>query len=160
MKRQTKIVATLGPATDEPGVLESLVRAGVDVVRINFSHGSPEDHLRRLSSLRKAAERVGRQVAVLGDLQGPKIRIECFREGPVQLSVGAAFELNADMAADAGTGEQVGLTYPSLPRDVRLGDVLLLDDGRVELLIESIDGDAVGLSQTEKNRFRDPLIPV
>jgi len=143
VKRHTKIIATLGPATDHPGVLERLIRAGVDVVRINFSHGSAEDHLRRAASVREAATMAGRQVAVLGDLQGPKIRIECFRDGPVELNPGQRFVLDSDLAADAGTSEQVGLTYSNLPRDVSVGDVLLLDDGRIELTVEAIEGSQV-----------------
>ena len=103
MLRRTKILATLGPATDKPGVLEAMVRAGVDVVRLNFSHGDAGDHRRRMSMVRSAAAASGKDVGVLGDLQGPKIRIERFRDGPVMLIDGQAFALDAALDADAGS---------------------------------------------------------
>jgi pyruvate kinase len=136
--RRTKIVATLGPATDSERALEKLVRAGVDVVRINFSHGDPASHRERVSRIREIAARTGRCVGVLGDLQGPKIRIARFRDGPVELSEGDTFALDASLANDAGDRTQVGLTYPDLPQDVSAGDVLLLDDGRLVLKVENV----------------------
>ena len=131
MLRRTKIVSTLGPATDEPGVLERLIIAGVDVVRLNFSHGSPEDHRKRAETVRELAEKHGRFVAVLGDLQGPKIRIARFSEGPVDLLLGDKFTLDAELPRDAGNRTQVGIDYKELPNDVNPGDKLLLDDGRL-----------------------------
>ena len=101
--RRTKIVATFGPATDDPAVLTDMVRAGVDVVRLNFSHGAVADHARRVELVREAARQAGRYVGVLGDLQGPKIRIDRFAGGKVQLADGAEFTLDAALAADAGS---------------------------------------------------------
>ncbi|HET8790072.1 MAG TPA: pyruvate kinase, partial [Modicisalibacter sp.] len=141
--RRTKIVATLGPASDRGGVLDELIAAGVDVVRLNFSHGSPDDHRRRLLAVREAAERHGRTVAALGDLQGPKIRIARFAEGKVHLAEGQAFILDMTLARDAGDAHQVGCDYPTLAEDVSAGDVLLLDDGRVELVVERVEAPRV-----------------
>ncbi|MBN2871337.1 MAG: pyruvate kinase, partial [Halothiobacillaceae bacterium] len=138
--RRTKIVATLGPATDKPGMIEAIVRAGVDVVRLNFSHGSAEDHRTRARLVREEAARQGRTIGVLGDLQGPKIRIDRFVEGKVCLEEGAPFILDAELDRDAGDVTRVGLTYKSLPDDVESGDVLLLDDGRVVLEVERVEG--------------------
>jgi pyruvate kinase len=138
--RRTKIVATLGPATDKPGMIEAIVRAGVDVVRLNFSHGSAEDHRTRAQLIREEAARQGRTIGVLGDLQGPKIRIDRFVEGKVWLEEGASFILDAELDRDAGDVTRVGLTYKSLPDDVKSGDVLLLDDGRVVLEVERVEG--------------------
>jgi len=101
--RRTKIVATLGPATDDPAVLSDIVRAGVDVVRLNFSHGAVADHARRVELVREAARRAGRYVGVLGDLQGPKIRIDRFVNGKVQLADGAEFTLDAELDPDEET---------------------------------------------------------
>ncbi|WP_136064203.1 pyruvate kinase [Modicisalibacter radicis] len=137
--RRTKIVATLGPASDREGVLDELIRAGVDVVRLNFSHGSAEDHRRRLSAVREAAERHGRSVAALGDLQGPKIRIARFADGPVTLEEGQAFILDVSLGRDAGDASQVGCDYKTLADDVSAGDVLLLDDGRLELEVVEVE---------------------
>ncbi|OBS08118.1 pyruvate kinase [Acidihalobacter prosperus] len=138
--RRTKIVATMGPATDEPGAIAAIVRAGVDVVRLNFSHGSPESHRERARLIRAEAERQSRYVAVLGDLQGPKIRIDRFAQGKVELVDGAHFILDAALGRDDGSQERVGLTYKTLPDDVVAGDVLLLDDGRVVLEVERVEG--------------------
>ncbi len=143
MFRRTKIVSTLGPATDEPGILEEIILAGVNVVRLNFSHGSPEDHKRRADEVRAIAEKHGKFVAVLGDLQGPKIRVARFADGPIKLEVGDEFLLDASLERDAGNQTQVGIDYKDLPNDVNPGDRLLLDDGRVILDVESIDGQKV-----------------
>src|SRR5512147_919780 len=129
MLRRTKIVATLGPATDNPRVLKGIIRAGVDVVRVNLAHGTAEDHIRRVREVRECAATLGRDIGVLADLQGPKIRIDRFVGGAIQLEEGARFTLNAELAADAGNQEEVGIAYKSLPRDVAAGDTLLLDDG-------------------------------
>jgi pyruvate kinase len=141
--RRTKIVATLGPATDSDQALEKLVRAGVDVVRVNFSHGDPDSHRSRVRRIREASERVGRCVGVLGDLQGPKIRTARFRDGQVELNEGAPFALDASLPADAGDATQVGLTYPELPGDVHPDDLLLLDDGRIVLRVVEVNGPRI-----------------
>ncbi|MBY6190435.1 pyruvate kinase [Microbulbifer agarilyticus] len=136
--RRTKIVATLGPASDKPGVLEKLIAAGVDVVRLNFSHGTAEDHRRRLKQVREIAEHQGKTVAALGDLQGPKIRIARFRENRVILHEGERFLLDMELDANAGDETRVGCDYKELVSDVTAGDVLLLDDGRVILNVEQV----------------------
>jgi pyruvate kinase len=141
--RRTKIVATLGPATDEPGALAEMVRAGVDVVRLNFSHGVVADHERRIELVREAARQAGRYVGVLGDLQGPKIRIDRFVAGKITLQDGAEFILDASLAVDAGTQTSVGIAYKKLPSDVFAGDVLLLNDGQISLQVLSIDGPRI-----------------
>lgn len=143
MFRRTKIVATLGPATDEPGILEKLILAGVNVVRMNFSHGSPEDHMQRANAVREYSEKHGKHVAILGDLQGPKIRVARFSEGPIQLNVGDEFALDAELDRDAGNQQEVGIDYKELPNDVVPGDMLLLDDGRVVLKVVSVEGSRV-----------------
>ena len=143
MPRRTKIVATLGPATDEQHVLDDMIQAGMDVVRVNFSHGTHADHIRRAESVRNRARAHGHQVGVLADLQGPKIRIERFREGWATLVEGAHFILDAALAADAGDIERVGITYKELPDDVGRGDTLLLDDGMLVLWVEEVTGSEV-----------------
>lgn len=140
MPRRTKIVATLGPATDKPEALEAIVRAGVDVVRLNFSHGEAADHQRRVQELRAASARVGKDVGVLGDLQGPKIRIEKFRDGKVTLKDGQSFTLDAQLPDNAGSDESVGLSYKALPSDVKTGDLLVLGDGEISLRVDSVKG--------------------
>lgn len=141
--RRTKIVATLGPATDDRAVLKQLIQAGVDVVRLNFSHGDAEDHQLRATTVSELAAECGRTVAILGDLQGPKIRISRFKEGPVQLAEGDAFILDADLASDAGDSRQVGIDYKELPQDCRQDDLLLLDDGRVVLQVQTITDNRI-----------------
>jgi pyruvate kinase len=131
--RGTKVVATAGPSTD--GRIEQMLRAGVDVFRINFSHGSHDEHVRRVQEIRAAAERLGRHPAVMGDLQGPKIRIGRFREGTVTLEPDATFRIDTALAADAGTAERVGTAYAMLPEDTNPGDELVLGDGLVELVV-------------------------
>ncbi len=143
MPRRTKIVATLGPASDDPQVLEELIRAGVDVVRLNFSHGSAEDHRRRAMRVRDACARVGRDVGILADLQGPKIRIDRFRDGPVTLRENATFCLDASLDPDAGDEDAVGIAYKHLPEDVSAGDTLLLDDGLISLRVTAVEGPRV-----------------
>ncbi len=131
MQRNTKIVATLGPASSEREVLLRMISAGVDVVRLNFSHGSANDHSARAALVRDVARTLGRTVGIMVDLQGPKIRVAKFEQGKVQLAKGDRFILDADCAL--GNQERVGLDYRDLIRDVRAGDVLLLDDGRIVL---------------------------
>jgi pyruvate kinase len=141
--RRTKIVATLGPATDDQKVLTDMVRAGVDVVRLNFSHGATADHARRLELVRNAAAQAGRYVGVLGDLAGPKIRIDRFVTGKVELVDGADFALDASLPLDAGTDRAVGIAYKKLPSDVHAGDVLLLNDGQISLQVLGVDGPRI-----------------
>ncbi|HEY0746349.1 MAG TPA: pyruvate kinase [Steroidobacteraceae bacterium] len=141
--RRTKIVATLGPATDDPQVLSDMVRAGVDVVRLNFSHGVVADHARRIELVREAARQAGRYVGVLGDLQGPKIRIDRFVTGKIHLDDGAEFTLDASLGVDAGTERSVGIAYKRLPTDVFAGDVLLLNDGQISLQVLETDGPRI-----------------
>ncbi|MDR5891263.1 pyruvate kinase [Halomonas mongoliensis] len=138
--RRTKIVATLGPASDREGVLEAMIAAGIDVVRLNFSHGSAADHRRRLEQVREIAARQGRSVAALGDLQGPKIRIARFADGAVELAEGASFILDMALEGDAGDASRVGCDYKQLIDDVAEGDRLLLDDGRVVLDVTAVKG--------------------
>jgi pyruvate kinase len=140
-KRSTKIVATLGPASSSPERLAELVAAGVDVVRLNFSHGTAEDHKKRIGILREAAHKAGRTVGVMADLQGPKIRIGKFAAGPIAIKAGQSFILDA--ACTLGNEGRVGLDYPELIEDVVAGDVLLLDDGRTVFDIERIEGSEI-----------------
>lgn len=141
MVRSTKIVATLGPASSDLETLERLIAAGVDVVRFNFSHGSAQDHLDRAKLLREAAAACGREVAIMADLQGPKVRVGKFEAGQVTLSVGAKFVLDA--ACELGNEERAGLDYKELPKDVKAGDVLLLNDGLIVLDVEAVRGSAI-----------------
>ena len=143
MPRRTKIVATLGPATDERAILKSVLAAGVNVVRLNFSHGVPQDHIDRANNVREVAKELGIYVGILGDLQGPKIRISTFKEGPIKLAIGDKFELDADLGKGLGCQEKVGIDYKKLVQDVNSGDVLLLDDGRVQLKVESTSATSV-----------------
>jgi pyruvate kinase len=142
MTRQTKIVATLGPASSDPAVLERMIRAGVDVVRLNFSHGKAQDHIDRANLVREVAARVGKPVAIMADLQGPKIRVGKFAEGKVMLENGMPFVLDAARTEPGDLGG-VGLDYKELPRDVRPGDTLLLNDGLIVLTVDLVRGDAV-----------------
>ena len=141
MLRSTKIVATLGPSSSEPSVLERMVRAGVDVVRLNFSHGVAADHERRAALVKEIASKTGRTVAILCDLQGPKIRVGKFKEGGVMLQKGQHFVLDA--AAEIGSNERVGLDYKELPQDVDAGSLLLLDDGKIVLEVTEVRGTEV-----------------
>jgi len=143
MLRRTKIVATLGPATDDLEVLTEMIRAGLDVVRLNASHGTVEDRRRRLAGARQAAHRADRCVGVLLDLGGPKIRIECFREGRIELAEGQAFTLDTALEPTAGTIDRVGVAYQELPRDVAAGDTLLLADGQIVLDVKSVGKTAI-----------------
>jgi pyruvate kinase len=138
--RRTKIVATLGPATDVPGMLEKLIAEGVDVVRLNLSHGLPDDHRARANAVRMASAAAGREVGVLADLQGPKIRIETFANGPVELLDGAHFVLDCRPDAPPGDATRVGVSYYELPQDVQAGDILLLDDGLIALTVLEVVG--------------------
>lgn len=141
--RRTRILATLGPATDAPEVLEALLRAGVNAVRLNFSHGDPSEQVRRAEHVRAAAARLGIEVGILADLPGPKIRIERFAEGKARLRQGARFDLVAEAGCPPGDATQVGVSYLGLPADLVPGDVLLLDDGLMQLQVERVEGARV-----------------
>ncbi|MGH8042432.1 MAG: pyruvate kinase [Rudaea sp.] len=141
--RRTKIIATLGPATDAPGMLEKILAEGVDVVRLNLSHGAADDQRRRAREARAAAAALGREVAVLADLQGPKIRIAKFAAAPVLLEPGAAFALECEANAAPGDVTRVGVSYLNLYKDVKVGDTLLLDDGLIALDVQAIGGTTI-----------------
>jgi len=141
-RRATKIVATLGPASSNPEMLESLIREGVDVVRLNFSHGTAQDHIDRAAMVRDVARRAGREVAIMADLQGPKIRVGKFAEGKVFLEHGQAFVLDA-ARTEPGDVKGVGLDYKSLPQEVKAGDVLLLNDGLIVMVVDQVQGQQV-----------------
>lgn len=138
--RRTKIVATLGPASSSADVIEELIRAGVDVFRLNFSHGSKEEQIALAKTIRECSDKTGRIVGILADLQGPKIRTLKFADGYVQLIRGERFILDANLGDNEGTSERVGIAYKDLPKDVKPGNVLMLDDGRVELEVEAVQG--------------------
>jgi pyruvate kinase len=140
--RRTKILATLGPATDKPGVLEDLFRAGIDVVRLNFSHGSAQDHIDRANRVMELSKQTGRRVGILADLQGPKIRIERFKENKVWLEDGQAFSLDINLDKLAGDNTQVGISYKPLALEVKPGTRLLLDDGRVVMDVVNVENQA------------------
>ncbi len=138
MLRRTKIIATLGPSTDDASMLDKIIQAGVDVVRLNFSHETPESHQKRIKQLRKRAKFYGRTIGVIADLQGPKIRIEAFKNGKIILKENDKFILDAACKKKEGNQERVGITYKPLPKDVQADDVLLLDDGRIVLKVSEI----------------------
>jgi pyruvate kinase len=141
-RRATKIVATLGPASSDPDLLEQMIRAGVNVVRLNFSHGKAQDHIDRAALVRAAAQRAGREVAIMADLQGPKIRVGKFADGKVQLETGMKFVLDASRT-EPGDLHGVGLDYKELPRDLKAGDTLLLNDGLIVMTVDSVKGEQV-----------------
>ncbi|MEB3735373.1 pyruvate kinase [Halopseudomonas pachastrellae] len=140
---RTKIVATLGPASSSPERIAELINAGMNVARLNFSHGSADEHRQRARLVREIAAENGQHVALLGDLQGPKIRIGRFADGPISLEVGDHFRLSTSHGLEDGNHDIVGLDYPDLVKDCRAGDELLLDDGRVVLQVESVGRDEV-----------------
>jgi len=141
--RRTRILATLGPATDTPGVVEALIAAGVNAVRLNFSHGDPSEQAARAAVVRAAAAKLGADVGILADLPGPKIRIERFEHGKVNLQMGQRFDLVAQVDLRPGDAAQVAVSYLGLPADVLAGDVLLLDDGLVQLQVEAVQGPRI-----------------
>jgi pyruvate kinase len=145
MLRGTKIVATIGPASSDYDTLVRMIRAGVDVVRLNFSHGTAQDHIGRAEAVRRAAAECGREVAIMADMQGPKIRVGKFEEGKVQLEVGARFILDAKWGdnGELGNQERAGLDYKALPRDVRPNDTLLLNDGLIVLVVDRVFGHEI-----------------
>lgn len=141
--RRTKIIATLGPATDDPIILERMIEAGADAVRVNFSHGTADDHARRIKALRTAAAKLKKEISVIADLQGPKIRIARFAHQKITLRSDAEFILDADFPNDAGNEERVGIDYKQLPQDVYPGDTLLLDDGRLSFKVVRVEGQQI-----------------
>ena len=143
MQKRTKIVATLGPATDEKKVLRKMIRAGLDVARLNFSHGDADEHRSRAKRLRAAAKKCGRNIGVMGDLQGPKIRVKRFKAHSVELADGAAFFLDSALGHEDGTQEGVGVALDTLHEDVAAGDVLLLNDGLISLEVDRVDGTRI-----------------
>jgi len=144
MHRRTKILATLGPATDDRAILERVVKAGVDVVRLNFSHGDADTHRKRAQMIREISHQHQRHVGILVDLQGPKIRIARFKgDGKVIIKDGAWFDLDVSLPPDVGDDTQVGCCYDSLPQDLKPGDTLMLDDGRIVLGVDKIEGPRV-----------------
>lgn len=143
VRRRTKIVATLGPSTNSPEALDAIINAGVNVVRLNFSHGSIAEHLELAEAVRNRASAYGRHVGVLADMQGPKIRIARFTTGKVFLEEDAEFVLDAALGSDLGNSEQVGIDYKQLPLDVKRGDTLLLDDGRIVFWVKGIEDQRI-----------------
>lgn len=148
-RRRTKIVATLGPATSDADTIEKMILAGMDVARLNFSHGSPDEHRERCRTVRRIAEKHGRYVAIMGDLQGPKIRIARFLNNSVTLTEGETFTLSNTFDGTAGTERIVGIDYPSLVADCAPGDELLLDDGRIVLRVDTVDTHSVHTTVTQ-----------
>ncbi|MGA9666391.1 MAG: pyruvate kinase [Gallionella sp.] len=142
MLRRTKIVATLGPASNDPKILKQMIRAGVDLVRMNFSHGSAQDHMKRAEMVREVAEACGRTVGILADLQGPKIRIRKFVNDKIELNDGDIFILDASLDGP-GNQERVGLDYKELPNDVSAGTILLLNDGMLEFQVTKVKGNEI-----------------
>ncbi len=139
--RKTKIVATLGPSSTSEEMLARMISAGVNVVRLNFSHGSAEDHIKRAEIVRAIAAKLNRPIGVLCDLQGPKIRIGRFELGKISLKMGDLFILDAD--CELGNQDHVGLDYKTLPQEVKEGVILLLDDGRISLLVDRVKGNQI-----------------
>lgn len=143
MSRRTKIVATLGPASEAPKKITELIEAGVNVFRLNLSHGNIENHIKIANCIREQANALNAHVGILADLQGPKIRIAGFKNKLVTLQQGDSFSLNLNLAGDVGNEQEVGLDYPELTQYVVPGDTLLLDDGRVQLRVENIKQGSV-----------------
>ncbi len=143
VNRRTKIVATIGPASESDEMIARLIGAGVNVFRLNFSHGSAGQHAVVAGRIRKQAALAGRYVGILADLQGPKIRISSFREGAVQLECGDRFRLDLALGEGEGDAQGVGLDYRALPRSVFRGDTLLLDDGRLRLRVDEVEAESV-----------------
>lgn len=141
--RRTKIVATLGPASDNPEILYQMIQKGVDVVRINFSHGEAGEQEERVKRVRETAKNAGKEVSILADLQGPKIRVAKFKQGHIQLHRGKPFILDASLPTNEGDENTVGIDYKALPKDVYSGDTLLLDDGRIILHVEHVMDDQI-----------------
>lgn len=142
VSHHTKIVATLGPASNDLETLEHMIRVGLNVVRLNFSHGTPEIHQENAQRVREASERAGREVAIIADLQGPKIRVGKIENGKIELKEGDALILDAALQGE-GNQKRIGLDYRDLPKDVKAGDVLLLDDGLLTLVVSHVEEDEI-----------------
>jgi pyruvate kinase len=143
MLKRTKIIATLGPSTDEPGMLLRMIESGVDLVRVNLSHGVRASHQKRIELTRLCSVELNKEVGIIVDLQGPKIRIARFKEGSVFLTTGAQFIIDADFPLDAGTVDCVGIDYKRLPQEVYSGDILLLDDGLIMLSVQKVEASRI-----------------
>ncbi|MBT4836322.1 MAG: pyruvate kinase [Methylococcales bacterium] len=143
MKRRTKIIATLGPATEDPKVMDEIISAGIDVVRVNFSHDKIEEHVERIETLRNRVRSYGHQIGVLVDLQGPKIRIEKFKKGKIKLKKDSVFILDTNLDKNAGDENRVGINYANLAEDVSRGDTLLLDDGAIVLWVNKVEDNEI-----------------
>ena len=141
--RRTKIIATLGPATDKSGVLEKLITAGVDVFRLNYSHQTHDHHEKRIKEVRRLSLKHKHAVAVIADLQGPKIRIENFKNGKIQLIEGKKFKINTNLSSNDGDESQIGISYKKLANDLKVKDKLLIDDGRIVLSVLSINKNII-----------------
>lgn len=141
MSRGTKIVSTIGPASNDLDTLKRMLRAGVNVVRLNFSHGKAQDHIDRAAMVRQAASEVGVEIAIMADMQGPKIRIGKFEKNKIEVAKDDKFILDAD--CQLGNQERVGLDYKALPRDVKPGDTLLINDGLIVLVVDKVVGNEI-----------------
>ncbi|MDN5924515.1 MAG: pyruvate kinase, partial [Xanthomonadales bacterium] len=153
--RRTKIVATLGPGSDAPGMVKQLLANGVDVVRLNLSHGEADDHRARAQAVRAAAAELGREVGILADLQGPKIRVRRFADGAVMLQDGAPFVLDCSEKSAPGDVHGVGVSYQDLPHDVQAGDMLLLDDGMIAMRVQRVEDKKVHCEVVNGGRLSD-----
>lgn len=143
MLRRTKVIATLGPSTDEPNVLKKIIQAGVDLVRVNLSHGAEGAHIKRIESVRELSLELGKEIGIILDLQGPKIRIARFKDGSIILKEGKTFVLDVALGVEQGTEQSVGIDYKNLPKDLHKKDILVLDDGVIVLEVTEIQGDKV-----------------
>ena len=143
INRRTKILATLGPSTDNPEVLKGILDAGVNVVRINFSHNNEKEHLERIAQIRKYEKENDSFIGILMDLQGPKIRISGFKDGSIELKKGDHFALDAELDESEGSQDSVGIAYKELPNDLNVGNTLLLDDGKIILEVQQIKGQKI-----------------
>ena len=143
MQKRTKIVATLGPASERPKTLRKMIEAGLDVARLNFSHGAADEHRARAEALREAAEDLDRDIGIMGDLQGPKIRIRRFRNGSVELNDGDSFFLDSTLGQEDGNKQGVGVALETLHEDVAVGDELLLNDGLITLEVTGVEGTRI-----------------
>ena len=140
---RTQIVCTIGPASKEPDVLDAMISHGMDVARLNFSHGDADDHRARAAALREAAKQSGREVGLMGDLQGPKIRVKRFKKRSVELQDGASFFLDSSLGLEEGTIDGVGVALETMHEDVLVGDTLLLNDGMITLVVDNVDGTRI-----------------
>ncbi|MEM7282754.1 MAG: pyruvate kinase [Pseudomonadota bacterium] len=154
-RRRTKILTTLGPATDDDATMRALLLAGADLVRINFSHGDLDGIRERVDRVRRVSKSIEKDVGIMGDLQGPKIRINNFRQGPIRLEVGAKFALDNSLDKNAGDETQVSTTYAALTDDVKAGDILLLDDGQIVLEVDGVSGQRIDTTVRVGGRLSD-----